>query len=114
MIEPRIASDVQIKAMQRIAEGQGNFLTIIGKGDPVSGSIVIIARKRGDLPRILERFPTLDGEPKWEASGPKTVESEQDISEWIDRRKARDPDLWIVELDIADDAQLDAIIGQKG
>jgi len=106
MIEPRLASDIHVKAIRRIAEAQGNFASVLYRGDPVSGSILIAARKRSDIPVIYERFGAMDGISKWQESGPKDSRSEQDVTDWLKKRRARDPDIWAIELDIASDEQL--------
>ncbi len=110
MVEPRLASDIQVKALQRLAEAQGNFMAILHRGDPVSGSIIILARKRSELPVVYERFPSIDGDTKWEKSGPKNAERERDFADWIAKRRRNDPDLWAVELDIASDEQFTELL----
>lgn len=112
MIEPRLASDVYVKAIRRIAEAQGNFASILYRGDPVSGSVLIAARNRTQIPVIYERFGAINNGPKWQESGPKDPRSEQDVTDWLQNRRSRDPDIWVIELDIASDEQLAVIIGE--
>jgi len=114
MLEPRLASDVQVKAIQRIAEAQGNFATVISRGDAISGSILILGRIRSQIPVIYERFPSMNGGYQWERSGPKTVENEREIDDWLAKRGGRDPDLWILELDVASDEQLTELTCKLG
>ncbi len=113
MIEPRLASEMQISAFRRLAEESGGFATILRKGDPVSGAILLIARIRGGEAAIYERFPTLDGGSQWQRIPQKTEDSEGEISRYLDRRVERDTDLWLIELDVADDKRLAAIVTKQ-
>lgn len=113
-MEPRLSADMQVKAIQRIAEAQGNFAAVVYKGDLISGSIVILGRLRSQIPAVFERFPSMDGGSEWQPSGPKNVEKEEDINIWLVKRRAADPDLWVIELDVATDEQLSEIIYNQG
>jgi hypothetical protein len=42
--------------------------------------------------------PTLDGKPDWR----QAAEGEEAVSAFIDRQARFDPDLWVLELDIAE------------
>ncbi len=130
--EPRLASSVIIAALRRKVEAAGGFATVLAKGDAVAGAILIVcpqgtsgdgvghaqdhvsgdAREgvshantgpeSGPKPVILEREPTFDGPGKWVAVGRQHIDSEQKLSEYLAKRRASDPDLWIIELDTAD------------
>ena len=126
--EPRLASSVIIAALRRKVEAAGGFATILAKGDAVAGAILIVcpqgisadgaghasddARQgenhantgpeSGPKPVILEREPTFDGPGKWIAVGHQHIDNEQKLSEYLAKRRASDPDLWIIELDTAD------------
>jgi len=47
LIEPRLASGVQISALKRLAEAEGDFATVLKKGDATSGAILLIGQVRG-------------------------------------------------------------------
>lgn len=100
MIEPRLATHALVAAIRRMAEAEGGFATILAKGDPVSGSLLLIRREKGANPALFERLPTLSGVSNWELVPYQTIESEHFISDYCERRRAHDPDLWIVELDV--------------
>lgn len=113
MIEPRLAASVRIEALKRFTSAAGGFATIIARGDPVSGAILIARSIRGQDNALFESFLGLAGKPDWqevwsEESGSALARGS--MAEYIDRRRARDPDLWIIELDIASRAQFNAII----
>jgi hypothetical protein len=110
-IEPRLAASVQVSAFLRLAQQQGDFATIMQKGDPTSGAILLVGVIRGANPMIYERFPSIDGPAKWEKLLSKNDPSTDEISAYLKKRSARDPDLWIIELDTADQQRLTLLIG---
>lgn len=115
MIEPRLAASVRIEALKRLTAAAGGFATIIAKGDPVSGAILIARTVRGHDNALFESFRGLDGKADWQEiwnDGSATIVAKGSMAEYIERRRARDADLWIIELDIASRAQFDAIMGQ--
>ncbi len=111
--EPRLAAHVQIAAFVRQASVNGDFATVLRKGDPTSGTILLISRERGQNPRLYERFPTLKGDLKWQAVTNETTDSEQKISEYCTRRAQRDPDIWLMELDVAEPERLTLYMGSN-
>jgi hypothetical protein len=106
MTEPRLASHIEVAAFIKRANASGDFATVIRKGDAISGAIVLIGILRGQNPTLYERFPTLDGPAKWKHTGGEDMDTQQKISEYCNRRAARDPDLWILELDVAEPERL--------
>lgn len=115
MLEPRPASSFLVSALRRKVEAAGGFATIIKKGDPVAGALLLvclpqrgfaeslqIAPESGPLPIILEREPSFDGPGKWRAIEGHNVDNKDKIEEYLTRRQKVDPDLWIIELDVAD------------
>lgn len=109
MIEPRLASGVLISAIKRILEAEGDFATVLNKGDAVSGAILLIGQVRGADPKLYERYPSLDGQTAWQEIDLKES-SGHAVQEYWQKRCARDPDLWVFELDVASAARLDGLL----
>lgn len=55
---------------------------------------------RGQRLMMLERAMGPDGEDAWRSSEPAGDDAAQ--AQMLERRRRTDPDLWVVELDIAD------------
>jgi hypothetical protein len=53
------------------------------------------------LSRVYERVPQLDGPRIWMLAKAQTAEDNGEFSDYLNRRLQRDPDLWALELDIA-------------
>jgi hypothetical protein len=62
---------------------------------------LLVTRVRGQNLALYEQFPTLDGSRNWQPVSSQVVETEDKLSEYLERRAARDPDLWVLELDVA-------------
>jgi hypothetical protein len=87
-------------ALLRRAQAEGGFGAVLAKGDPTAGAIAVILAEKGRKACFLERLLQPDGSYSWQASR-QAVENEQDFNAFLERRRKSDPDLWILELDIA-------------
>jgi hypothetical protein len=96
----RLTSAVLATALLRRAQDQGGFGAVLAKGDPTAGAITVILAEKGRKACFLERLLLPDGTYSWQASR-QDVEDEQDFNSFLERRRRSDPDLWILELDIA-------------
>lgn len=101
----RLTSRFVIDLLLRKAQADGGFAMILAKGDEHSGSILVQCRDRGRVGPLLERRFSEGGGYIWDAVGadPQVPESEQQA--YIEKRRKQDPDLWVVELDIANAEQ---------
>ena len=88
-----------VSVLLRRAEWEGGFGTILAKGDPTAGAIAVILLEKGRREGFLERILQPNGDYLWESSGPR-LDDEADFTAFLDRRRAFDRDLWLVELDI--------------
>ncbi len=95
----RIASFVLVNALVRRANQQGGFATVLAKGDATAGALLIIAQDRGDHAQALERGLGPDGKTVLIRVGPNGDPAA--LTYYWTRRRRSDPDLWVVELDIA-------------
>lgn len=112
MNEPRLATHMRVSALIRQCAEQGDFATVIRKGDPVAGALLVVAREKGQNPVLYEAMPTPNGAPKWDPVGLQHTDNEQLLQDYLDRRVSRDPDIWILELDVAFAERLDGLLGQ--
>lgn len=98
----RLTSRMTVDALLRRVQAAGGFATVLARGDDMAGAILLLCTDRGRVQSLLERTVDLDGRYRWTPCGPQHVESESERDSYIQRRRARDPDLWLIELDIAD------------
>ena len=97
----RLSASIEAAGLIRKVEAEGGFGAILRKGDPQRGSLLIVIRSRGNYVSCLERTLTLDGSYSWGTVGPAVSEADENVSQFLARRTGFDPDLWFIELDIA-------------
>jgi hypothetical protein len=99
----RLSSRVTVDALLRRAAQQGGFGAVLARGDEGAGAVLVLLVERGAVRQLLERsFDFATERYRWMAAGPQDVESDANRDAYIQRRRERDRDLWLVELDIAD------------
>lgn len=93
----RLPSGLLVSAMLRRANDAGGFGVVRARGDETAGAILVIAIE-ADETVFVERGIGADGTPALlETPLPGADESPD---EYWRRRRARDPDLWVIELDV--------------
>lgn len=97
----RLASGVIVNALIRRVNAEGGSAMVLAKGEREAGAILILALEKGENPRFFERAMDMTGQVELRRSGPMDVRDAVQTSEYWQRRRARDPDLWVIELDIA-------------
>ena len=110
---PRLTSAVLATALLRRAEQIGGFGVVLAKGDAMAGAIAVILAEKGRKACFLERRLQADGSYSWQASR-QEIENEQDFKTFLERRRKSDPDLWILELDIASAERFAAEMNDSG
>ncbi len=113
-MEPRLASHVLVSALLRRAESEGGFGAVLAKGDSEAGAITVILVERGRKLRILERMLQPGGRYLWQRIETQAAENEEELNKFLARRRNFDPDMWLIELDIASAERLAAEMNDVG
>lgn len=92
----RLPSGVLVSALLRRVNDAGGFGAVLAKGDAQGGAILVVAIDRGALPRLLERGIGADGRTALIDLTPA-----EDLDGYWRRRRSSDPDLWVIEVDVA-------------
>jgi hypothetical protein len=98
----RLTTAMLVGALVRRAHDAGGSAMVLAKGDATSGAILLLLGERGAGWRFVERGLGPEGNPALIPAGPVAFEDDSAISAYWNRRRERDQDLWVVELDIAD------------
>ena len=101
MSAERLPAHVEVGAIVRRAETEGDFATILKKGDAERGSLLLIVSGRGRYVACLERVLSLEGSYLWQRVGPSESAGSIEIKDFLAKRARFDEDSWVVELDIA-------------
>lgn len=98
MDDDRLPTGFWVSAQLRAANAQGATMTVVRKGDPDRGVVVI---KLNRMDRTFEVLTQVRRDEKlvWlRATGPEPVD-EATADALIDRQTRYDSDLWVVEVD---------------
>ena len=101
-MDDRIPAYLEVGAMVRAVNSAGGFATVLAKGERDGGTILVVASENGANARLYERMPNLEGERRFSLTRRQNPSDPQEFNDYLDRRRAQDSDLWIIELDIAD------------
>jgi hypothetical protein len=102
MSQARLTSTMLASGLLRRASQIGGFAAILAKGDPTSGALLVQIMEKGEFSGLYERLLGPTGAYHWTQTGPQNTEDKGILVEYLDRRRKRDPDLWIIELDVPD------------
>jgi hypothetical protein len=98
----RLPPRLEVPALLRRAEAQGGFAAVLHKGDPEGGALLLLVSSRGRHVAGLQRILGISGAYEWRASGPADSADSAEVAAFLAKQRQFDPDLWVVELDIAD------------
>jgi hypothetical protein len=101
----RLAAHMLVSLLIRRVSAAGGFATVLHMGDRDAGAILIQCLEKGQDSVILEPRSTLNGGREWVATGPDAKSDAAEQAQYFGRRIHNDPDIWILELDIAMAAQ---------
>jgi hypothetical protein len=93
----RLPTHLVVGALLRRVNDAGGMAMVRAKGDPRSGAILLLIESRSGPIRLLERSIDFAGNATLSESNP----TDGAESYWR-RRRESDPDLWVIDLDIAE------------
>lgn len=98
----RLAAGLLVNALVRRVNAAGGSAMVLARGDADAGAILVLAQERGGNPGFFERGIGPDGAPALVRSGPAEFSDDGAVSDYWQRRRSRDSDLWVIELDVAE------------
>jgi hypothetical protein len=100
----RLPTHLLVAALLRRVNDAGGMAMVRASGDAQTGAILALVGQ-GAAMRALERVRDLDGRDSLIAAGPQGG-GETALEDYWRKRRAGDPDLWVIELDIPDGERL--------
>jgi len=113
-MDSRLPAHIEAGGLIRAVEAAGGFATVLHKGQREAGTILVVLVENGVNARVYERMPQLDGTRSWHCSKTQGTENSIEIADYLSRRQAQDPDVWVVELDIANGERFIGLQGSCG
>lgn len=96
MAEAALPASLMAPALLREVRSAGGFATVLNKGSPHGGAMVVVHRHRGGV-RAFELISTLSGRRWREAAA-----GDEAVDRFCAMQQDFDSDLWVIELDIDD------------
>ena len=94
----RLSTDIWVSALIRRAEQAGAFATVLRKGDPRWGAVLIkVMNRRAGSARLYAEALRGEGERVW--MQPVDSEDEAALDAYVERARRIDPDIWAMEID---------------
>jgi hypothetical protein len=100
-MDVRLPARLEAMAVIRTVQAAGGFAAVLHRGEPDAGSLILVLMENGASSRLYERIPSATGGREWHCAKQQDSENPAGFAEYLERRARQDPDLWIIELDIA-------------
>lgn len=106
----RLPANLEVSSLIRLAESHGGSAMVLAKGERDAGTVLIVSMFRGKDARLFERMPQMDGSRPFIATKSEDIENKHEFSEYLERRRHQDPDIWILEVDVANAERFIALL----
>jgi hypothetical protein len=103
----RLPTGLAVNALVRLVNQAGGSAMVLARGDRDSGSVLLVVEQRDGSPQLFERGFAPDGRRAVVPVGPAQGDPHAVLDYWHRRRRS-DPDLWVVEVNVADAQRLAA------
>ena len=101
MSSDRLPASVEASGLLRRIAAGGDFATVLRKGDPDRGALLLVVSSRGSYVACLERVLGFEGGYSWQRVGPADPSNPQELADFLQKRTKFDEDIWLIELDVA-------------
>ena len=97
-MEPRLTAGLRVAALLRRADLEGRGAYVVHRGDDTAGALAVsVARPGGTAELWAQEYDLSADRRAWVRQAEGTA---RDIDAAIARRRAADPDLWVIELEL--------------
>lgn len=98
----RVTAGLRARALLRLVETRGGFGAVVRRGDDTAGDLLVKARDPAGAIDLYAPATAPDGTAAWMRLGLPGYADEAAADAAVARALARDPDLWVLELEPAD------------
>lgn len=99
MSDTRLPTEMWVMAHVRQLSAAGIPATVARKGEPTFGTLLLKINLLDGSCRVLSQARDIEGRLGWLAALGGGAVTEADADAYIARAVARDPDLWVVEIE---------------
>jgi len=97
--EDRIPTELWVTAHLRQCTAKGIHHTVVHKGAPAAGTVMVKILMRDRLCKLLNQSRDMDGNMGWMDMFDGAPADERKADEYITRTLKRDPDIWVIEIE---------------
>ena len=101
MSEPRVKAGLWVGMALRLGGRDGRYGTVLRKGDPDAGGVLVVLRGRTGL-SVLSQIRAADGGVAWMRGTGAGPVDEVAADAYVARQVRFDPDLWVLEFESPD------------
>lgn len=102
MADDRLPTDLWVMAQVRRCNAEAVPAVVVRRGEAKGGTLLLKLNQLEDGCRVLTQARDLDGRLAWLAAFKGELVPEAEADAYIGRAVARDPDLWVVEIEHRD------------
>ncbi len=102
MDDGRIPTELWVKAHLRRLSALAIPVAVLRRGDRHGGMVILKVNRLEAGCRVLTQTRDLDGDLAWLPALDGALVPEAEADEYIARQTARDPDIWVVEIESRD------------
>lgn len=102
MSDGRLATHLWIGALLRRCSADGMPATVVHSGERMGGAVMLKVYQAGQGCRLMAQMRDLDGRLRWYKAHKEELVAEGEAEALIGRAIARDPDLWVIEVESRD------------
>ncbi len=99
MSEARLPTELWVTAHLRRLSGEGIAATVVHRGDADAGGVLVKLYLGPEGCRVLSQVSDAEGRLAWMAALQGKTVPEAEADAYIARQRARDNDLWVVEIE---------------
>ncbi|MCS6987661.1 MAG: DUF1491 family protein [Sphingomonadaceae bacterium] len=90
-------ASLMVPALLRQVSAAGGFATVLHRGHAAGHAVVLVLQPQEGEPRAFERVPSFATGPQWR----EAARGAEAVARFCRRQVGFDPDLWVVELTVA-------------
>jgi hypothetical protein len=102
LADDRLPTDVWVMAQVRRCNAEAVPAMVVRKGEAKGGTLVLKINQLDQGCRVLSQTRDFDGKLAWLAAFKGELVAESEADDYVGRAVARDPDLWVVEIEHRD------------
>jgi hypothetical protein len=101
-MDDRLPTETWVKAHLRRCHAEAIPVVVLHKGDRTGGTVLLKVLMREAGCRVLSQMRDMEGRMGWLSALGETPVEETAADAYIERAVARDPDLWVIEVESRD------------